>query len=153
MLCALSIADRHGEVTATAALLCSRQGPVVRADIESSCASYRNSFPCQNSVSSGCAHLWPRVGNLGREHSGSTAPMQLGRKSTRPKAKRSHWTLPQPSSPEEDGVFMVWAPGCATWQFVRGAPGAGAALPVVLALTDVASAALAELVSAQETQD
>jgi len=97
--------------------------------------------------------LWPRVGNLGREHSGSTAPMQLGRKSTRPKAKRSHWTLPQPSSPEEDGVFMVWAPGCATWQFVRGAPGAGAALPVVLALTDVASAALAELVSAQETQD
>ena len=65
-----------------------------------------------------------------------------------PETNRGHWTLLQISSLEKGRVCTGRAPGCATWQFFRGAIGAGAALPVVLALADSAGAALADLVSA-----
>ncbi len=72
MLCALSAAVSHGDASATAALLCSRQGPAVCVILHHQATG---TAPYQDSVSSGCAHLWPRVGNLGSEHSGSTVAM------------------------------------------------------------------------------
>ncbi len=93
MVSGLLAAVSYGKTTATVAVFAAAAGPSLIPD--HALRATGTASLCQDSASTRCAHLWPRVGNLGREHSGSTAPMQLGRKSTRPKRSSFHWMLSQ----------------------------------------------------------